>query len=132
MKTLFTTDQSVCKGLEWHEHNGKRYLYLDLKDLNSFEILKSSKHLKKVMKEQAENSVLFLLDVTDADISMNDNLTLAKMSKNVQDKILRSAFIGVDGYIKKLFSIYRNITSTKAVLLNNREEALDYLTNTRD
>ena len=113
--------------VSWKKHNGIDYLSVNFSGLDGLEIMNTITSMKKTMEERPDGSIRYYLNVKDADLGFNMNMTLRKISARLQPKIKRSAFYGVNGYLIPFFKVYKSFTKSKAVLFESEEEALNYI-----
>lgn len=115
------------KKVFWSESHGVRHLTLDFSDLDDCGVLAVILYVYKLMKLENNTSIRILTDVTNLDIGFSTQITLKKLSKELQPLILKSAMIGVDGFLMPLYKIYSSFTGSKAKIFRSKSEALEYI-----
>lgn len=120
-----TNENEPC--VAWKTHNGKKYLYVHFRGLDSMEYFSNMMEMKKIMLAEEDGSIRFFLDSNGAEFSFNTNISLQRLSKSIQHKINKSAFIGIRGNLLTLYKLYKSVTKSKSVLFETKEEALNYI-----
>ncbi len=108
-------------------HEGKRVLLIDHSNCTSREIVNNLNETQRIVTSEPPNSVLTLVDFTDAEIDRAALTRLKEVAVLDRPHVKRSAFTGVDSlpdaYYRSLMSFsVRDFPSFKT-----REEALDWL-----
>ena len=113
--------------VSWKESQGKKYLYCDI----SNSVPEQSSPLVDeliIILGSSSGQLLFLANIENAVISP-EFMKKAKLNgKLFQDKIKKSAVVGVKGLKKMLMNSYIAFTGSKFKLFDSEEEALKYLT----
>ncbi|WP_109829643.1 hypothetical protein [Reichenbachiella versicolor] len=115
--------------INWIKEGEKDILYVDLSGISDQVILigKSELAFEEVSKSPHEKT-LILLDFTNTSLGP-DFMAIGKerVAEILAEKNVKTAMIGITGLKRVLFKGYQTFTSSKAVLFDLKEQALDYL-----
>ena len=111
-------------------HNGKQLLFLDFSSCKADEALKTINEAKKVIKDQPENSLLVLTDVTDGAFNTKVTDAMKEFAAHNRPYVKASAVVGITGlkkiiydavlmFSKRNISTFDSIDSAKEWLAHN-------------
>lgn len=109
-------------------HRGKQILFLDFSNCGVPDILQTIDEAKAIVKQQPEQSLLILSDVTNA--AFDDSVRLAMKEFTVHNKpyVKASAVVGVTGLKRIIFDGIMLFSRRKITAFDNIEAARDWLT----
>jgi len=110
------------------EYKGKKVLLIDYRGLKKKEEMIKTLHESIALYEKSPEKLRTLIDVTDAAGNSEWMNESKKYGKQVGDKTLRSAIIGVTGIKKVLLMGYNSVVKGRLKPFDTKEQALDYLT----
>lgn len=108
-------------------HQGKEILHVDYSGLTKKEDMMAT--LKEVVDfyEKSPGNILAFIDMTDAAGNSEWMKESKKYGKQVGDKSMKSAIIGITGIKKVLLMGYNAVVNGRLKPFNTKEEALNYL-----
>lgn len=113
--------------VEWIKHKGKRILYVDYSGIDNEEEMINHLYLMKKELLSTPWRIRLITNYKDAVGSHRFMDELKKMGVEYQKKIKLSATIGITGVRKLLFRAYIAFTGQDVALLNNLEDAKEYV-----
>lgn len=119
----------VKKKIGLQNIEGNEVYIIDLSGLSGL-------HLITCCREMVENlntlhgSYAFFVDVTSCRLNIESLSFLKSAGKNIQNRVLKSAIVGVNSNISPFFSSYLKYNSSKMMVFETKEQALSYLFST--
>jgi dihydroxyacetone kinase len=114
--------------VKWIDHKGKNILYIDYRGV--IEQSDSIKLLRKAIEiEKNSNGNLLILQNFEGTFANNEYMTeVKKLGKEVKDKVLKNAIVGISGIKKILFSAYVSISGERNIkTFESEEEGKEWL-----
>lgn len=108
-------------------YKGKDLIFMDYSNLNIDQVLDLSKISAQVIRKEPLNSVLLLVDVTDARFNSKIIDELKSLSKDNKPFVKKTAIVGVNNFKKILFNAIVSFAKRDLKLFNNLEESKDWL-----
>lgn len=122
------------KRLTWTEHNGKEILRFNAKDSNRVEQLALLDDYARALKNRPPHSVLLLLEGGRIEFHPEVITRGKALFNELEDRIARSAVIGMEGVLKMAVQGYRQSArlmgrnmDDKAKPFDSEQAALDWL-----
>ena len=111
----------------WKEYKNERYIFVDFKNVESYESFGLHSKSQKIISKEAEKSIKSLVDLRGSDISISTFKTLDKISGPIRSFIQATAFICDKG---DSFEMLKQITSNdkvKSDVFETEKEAFQFL-----
>jgi hypothetical protein len=108
-------------------HEGKRILLIDHSGCSPREIIGNLEQTQRIVTAEPENSVLTLVDFTDAEIDRAVMTRMKEVAVLDRPHVKRSAFTGVDSLPDAYYRSLMSFSVREFPAFKSREEALDWL-----
>jgi hypothetical protein len=114
--------------VEWIEHHGKPILYVKYSGAKNDDELIAVLHQEVEIERKMTDKILCLVTVADTHATQRYMDELKRLGKEVRnEKVLKTATLGVTGVKKLLFTAYVTFTGEVNKLFNDEKEAKDWL-----
>jgi hypothetical protein len=114
--------------VSWIEHNGKRVLYGDYRNLKTSDEMLANLELEAKVTREAEGQVLCLDDFRDAAVTGPFMDRAKALGKQVfAAKVARNAVLGITGVRKVLLNAYNAVAANSLRAFDNEGAAKDFL-----
>jgi len=110
------------------DHNERQILYLDFSSCEVDQAFEVMKEAKNTVKNQAENSLRVLTDVTDAKFNTALTDAMKEFAAHNKPYVKASAVIGVTGIKKIIYDAILLFSKRHIATFNNAESAKAWLT----
>ncbi|MFX1338967.1 MAG: STAS/SEC14 domain-containing protein [Promethearchaeota archaeon] len=113
--------------LKWLDHNGKKILYNDYRNLAGDEMLKPIQEMSRIVASLGEKDLLLLLDFRDSFANKANLEALKKAGEKNKHLYKKTAVLGITGIKKVFLEMINRLTNIGAKPFKNEEEAKDWL-----
>lgn len=108
-------------------HRGRQILFLDFSGCRINEFFKTIEEAKKLIREQPQNSVLTLTDVTAARYNSEVVQALKEFTKGNKPFVRAGAVIGIDGLKRIIYNSVMYFSGRNLTAFDDTEKAKDWL-----
>ncbi len=108
-------------------HQGRQILFLDFTDCSVDEALGIIQEAGPIIREQHENSVLTLTDVTGARYNQEVTQAMKEFAKGNKPFVKAGAVVGLDGMKKIIYNVIAKVSGRNLSTFDNIEEAKEWL-----
>ena len=110
------------------KHNEKEIYYHDHRGLSGDELMENIKNGVTLLKDSNSHEILDLADFRDVFINEEIlNFFKSDEQKKIQEKVKKTATLGVVGIKKIFFNLYNKISSKQAKAFTSEDEARKWL-----
>ncbi|MGA3282460.1 MAG: hypothetical protein ABSD50_15940 [Smithella sp.] len=109
------------------EYKGKKFLYMDVSNLDAREMLENIANAKKIIRSQPEKSVFVLTDVTGMRFDSEVTTAMKEYVAGNKPYVVASAVVGVTGLKMIVVNSIMKFAGRKLVLFDTIEQAKDWL-----
>jgi hypothetical protein len=113
--------------IKWLDHNGKKILYNDYRNLAGDEMLTPIEEMSREVASLGEKELLLLIDFRNSFANKANVEALRKAGERNKHLYKKTAVLGITG-IKKIFlEMVNKLTSIAAKPFNSEEDAKNWL-----
>jgi len=119
--------ESYMERVSFIEYKGKKFLYMDVSNLDAREMLENIANAKKIIRSQPEKSVFVLTDVTGMRFDSEVTTAMKEYVAGNKPYVVASAVVGVTGLKMIVVNSIMKFAGRKLVLFDTIEQAKDWL-----
>jgi len=109
------------------EHKGEKILFIDMSNLLEKEMLEIIDYAKKIIRNQQENSLLTLTDVTHSRYNVEVVNAMQEYTKGNKPYVKKAAILGVNPIKRIIFNKIMEFSKRDLVAFDTIEKAKDWL-----